>query len=977
MKKTLLYACTALVFSAVPASAQFTFTAPTSLTPISVKAADDFATRAFQDPWDMSQRTDLGWWTFGRDTAIGLNFQNPTVANGVFTGTMSGGTGALFLLESGLQATPGGSATPIGKTGQQYPIDATNFTHLVYRMNSSQTGVSQYVWSRQTIYDDMSNGHEIAQSSTSVHTGWKIYDVNLPALTVTAVAGTPGPWTGTIRALQFLPNAGSATDQIQLDWVRLVHDDPTLHQNVTWTGGTADVYLDNDSDPTNGTLGRVAVNQTSPFNLFVGALPAGRYFVALHTTTAGEATAGFIYSTGSYQVNDIPTLTFTTPSDEGSNTDFATTRLGNPWDFTTTTDVDKTLPGFPGTENVTSEGITQLALRSEAGVDLGAQTVYLATSAPAASGNVGDPQVFTLFWDGKGKATRIDPSRYRILTIDAGLPNLSRSLPGGSIGRVVWRAANEPFIAANGVKVQTVGEHWAFNSAAGENTLAHISIDMNKMPVEPHSADINTTWNSAVAAGGIDGFRFDPHEFSPPTQFFLKRIKLAALERTVGDQLTFRWTYSKPSGTVSLFRQASGAPKDFTTGGTTIVTGVSATADSYTWNTVGVPDGEYQVYAIFTDATNSNQVYTPTSVVVDHSNVAVAQINLNRTQLNFAAFGPIRTGAQVIRLTFTGPGDQCWTTSSSVGGLTISPATGTGATAISISATGNFPGGTTDQIVTIQSCTNPSNARAIAVSVTGYNTTSAPIGSMDTPANGANVTGSIAVTGWAADDIEVAGVAICRDPVPASETTTPGQCGGQPRVFIGNAIFIDDARPDIETGNPTKPFNYRAGWGYLMLTLFLPNQGNGPFTLYAYATDKEGRVSLLGARSIVGINSTSTTPFGAIDTPQQGEVVCGTSYINFGWALTQSPKDVPANSSTISVFIDNAFVGRPGTRAQRPDITAAFPTYNTTHAVGGFVFDTTQYANGVHSIFWVVTDTGNQTDGVGSRFFTISNPCGG
>jgi hypothetical protein len=979
MKKTLLYACTALVFSAVPASAQtFTGITPSNPTPINVKAADDFATRAFQDPWDMSQRTDVGWWTFGTDTAAAFNFQNPTVANGLFTGTNPGATASLFLLESGLQPTPGGSATPIGKTGQQYPIDANNFTHLVYRMNSSAAGVSQYVWSTGTIYDGQTLAVELAQSSTSVKQGWKIYDVNLPSLT--PVAGPSTPWGGTIRSLQLLPNASASTAQIQLDWVRLVHDDPTLHQSVTWTtGGVADVYLDDDNNPANGTLGRVAVNQTSPFNLFVGALPAGRYFVALHAATTGEATAtGFTYSTGSYQVNDIPTLQFTTPSDEGSTTDFATTRLGNPWDFTTTTDVDKTLPGFPGTENVTSEGITQLALRSEAGVDLGAPPVYLGTSAQAsaASGNVGDPQVFTLFWDGKGKATRIDPARYRILTIDAGIPNKARSLPGGSIGRVVWRAANEPVIAANGVKVQTVGEHWAFNSAAGENTLARISIDMNQMPVEPHSADINTTWNSAVAAGGIDGFRFDPHEFSPATQFFLKRIKLAALERTVGNQLTFRWNYSKATGTVSLFRQLVPTAKNFT-GGVQIVAGLSAAAGSYTWDATSTADGEYQVYAIFSDGTNNNQVYAPTNVVVDHSNVAVAQINLNRTQLNFAAFGPIRTGAQIIRLTFTGPGDQCWTTNSSVSGLTISPATGTGATAISISATGNFPGGTTDQIVTIQSCTNPSNARAIAVSVTGYNTTSAPIGSMDTPANGANVTGSVAVTGWAADDIEVAGVAICRDPVPASEATTPGQCGGQPRVFIGNAVFIDDARPDIETGNPTKPFNYRAGWGYLMLTLFLPNQGNGPFTLYAYAFDKEGRVSLLGARSIVGVNSTSTTPFGAIDTPQQGEVVCGTSYVNFGWALTQSPKDVPANSSTISVFIDNAFVGRPGTRAQRPDITAAFPTYNTTHAVGGFVFDTTQYANGVHSIFWVVTDTGNQTDGVGSRFFTISNPCGG
>ena len=994
MKKTLLYALGALLCSAIPASAQFTVSQPPAGT-TNVKAADDFATRAFQDPWDMSQRTDLGWWTFGRDTAIASNFLNPTVANGIFSGTQPGATAALFLLESGLAPTPGGSATPIGKTGQQYPIATGTYTHLVYRMNSNVAGVSQYVWSKNTIYTDQTIGVEIAQSSTAVKTGWKVYDVNLTTLSPQPALGAATSWAaaGTVRALQFLPNAqpAAANATIQLDWVRLVQDNVALHQNIVWTGGTADLYLDDDNNSANGTLGRIAVSAASPYNFFVGALPAGRYFIAAHTPTAGEAPAsasGFSYSQGSYLVNDIPTLTFTTPSDEGSNDDFATTKLGNPWDFTATTDVDRTLPGFPGTENITSDGIAQVALTSEAGVNLGPQPVYLATSAPAssASGNVGDPQVFPLFWDGKGKTTRIDPRRYRILTIDAGIPNLARSLPGGSIGRVVWRAANESFVDVNGNKVQTVGEHWEFNSAAGDNTMAHISIDMNKMPVEPHSADVNTTWSSVLASQGIDGFRFDPHEFSPATQFFIKRIKLAALERTQSNSFTFRWTQTK-AATVTLFIDTD-VNRAFGGGTSTqigVVSGVVG-ANSFTWSGAATPaNGEYQVWARIDDGTNTNQVYALTPLVVDHSNLG-AEIVLNRTQLNFSTFGTIRTDPQIVRLSFAGAGDTCWTATTPAG-FTVSPTNGNGAAAISISATGNFPGGTTDQIVTIQSCSTPSNTRAIAVSVTGFNTTTGPIGSMDTPASGANVSGSVAVTGWAADDVQVANVAVCRDPVPATETTTAGLCGGQPRVFIGNAIFIDGARPDIETANPAKPFNYRAGWGYLMLTLFLPNQGNGPFTLYAYATDKEGRVSLLGSKSIVGVNTTAVKPFGAIDTPQQGEAICGTSYVNFGWALTKQPKDVPADSSTISVFIDNVFAGRPGARAARGDITAAFsPTYNTSHAVGGYVFDTTHYANGVHSIFWVVTDTGTgggQTDGIGSRFFTIANPklpsglCGG
>jgi hypothetical protein len=970
MKKNLLYAVVVSVLYAVPAAAQFTVTAPSG-GQNNVKAADDFATRAFQDPWDMSQRTDVGWWLFGSDFPPS-NWTNPTFSNGLFTGTTAGAGARLFMLESGLAPTPGGQASPIGKTGQQFPIDANKYTHLLYRMSSptgfQDTGdgnnVSQFIWSTNTIYDD-----QTLAFSKEVIRDFAIYDVNLAALPFSGSA-----WSGTKRSFQFLPNQTTGAP-IQLDWVRLVDgSDTTLFKTITWTGaGAADVYLDNDNIGSNGNLGRISINNsTRTLSFFIGGLEPGDYYVAVgvHANAANTTGTGLAYSTGFYRVNAIPTLTFTTPSDEGSSDDFATTRLGNPWDFAALNDIDIKF-------NINGDGITQLSLTNEAGVNLGSQTVYMGTSAAGtpATGNVGDPVLYPLFWDGRGKVTQIDPARYRILTVEAGIPNKARSLLNGSIGRFVWRALNEQTRGSDGLPGQTVSEHYEFNHTVGENTMSKTVVDMKFMPIEPGSIG-KSSWLSTTSLGGVDAFRFDPHEFATPTQLFVKRIKLAALERTVGNLLTFRWTYSKASGTVSLFRETSGAAKSFS--GTQIVAGVDATLGTYTWDATSVPDGEYQIYAVFSDGTNTNQVYALTPLVVDHNNVAVAQINLNRTQLNFATFGPVRTQAQTVRLTFTGAGSQCWTTSSNVGSLiTISPATGNGATALSIApASGaNFPGGTTNGILTVQSCTNSSNARAIAVGVTAYNTTSGPIGAIDTPADGTNVAGSVAVTGWAADDVEVASVAICRDPVGA-EGTTPSLCGGQARVFIGNPVFIDDARPDIETANPTTPFNYRAGWGYLMLTNFLPNQGNGTFKLYAFATDREGHVALLGSKTINGLNATSIKPFGAIDTPLQGEVVCGTSYINFGWALAQPPKDVPANSSTIDVFIDNVFVGRPGQRAARSDITAAFPANDTSHAVGGFVFDTTQYANGVHSIFWVVTDTTGQQDGIGSRFFTVSNPCG-
>ena len=98
--------------------------------------------------------------------------------------------------------------------------------------------------------------------------------------------------------------------------------------------------------------------------------------------------------------------------------------------------------------------------------------------------------------------------------------------------------------------------------------------------------------------------------------------------------------------------------------------------------------------------------------------------------------------------------------------------------------------------------------------------------------------------------------------------------------------------------------------------------------------------------------------------------------VNFGWAL--SPTLIPTDGSTIAVYIDNVFVGRPVYNGVRSDIATLFPGYPNTSdgngAIGYFEIDTTQYANGVHTIAWVVIDGAGLARGIGSRYFTIANP---
>jgi hypothetical protein len=251
-------------------------------------------------------------------------------------------------------------------------------------------------------------------------------------------------------------------------------------------------------------------------------------------------------------------------------------------------------------------------------------------------------------------------------------------------------------------------------------------------------------------------------------------------------------------------------------------------------------------------------------------------------------------------------------------------------------------------------------------------TTVPPFGSFDTPIhNSTGLTGSVAVTGWALDDNGVTRVRILRAPVAGEPAGT--------LVFIGDATLVSGARPDIASKFPSAAMKNRAGWGYLMLSLFLPNLGNGTFTLYAFADDGDGHSTQLGAKTITVTNASSATPFGAIDTPDQGASVSG-SVNNFGWVLAPGTRRAdPTGGGTVRVVIDGVPVGTPTGWTSRADLTALFPgsKYSgVAKALGVFTFDTRTLTDGLHTIAWAVTDNMGGSAGVGSRYFTVANGAG-
>jgi hypothetical protein len=236
-----------------------------------------------------------------------------------------------------------------------------------------------------------------------------------------------------------------------------------------------------------------------------------------------------------------------------------------------------------------------------------------------------------------------------------------------------------------------------------------------------------------------------------------------------------------------------------------------------------------------------------------------------------------------------------------------------------------------------------------------------PFGTFDTPAAGSTVASSVAVTGWALDDSGVESVKIYLN-----------QGGNQ--IFLGDANFVEGARPDVAAAFPEYPNNSKAGWGYMMLTNFLPGGGNGTYELQVVATDTVGKTAILGSKTIIVDNVNAELPFGAIDTPEQGGIATGSNFINWGWVLTPQPNSIPTDGSTINAYVDGVNVGNVTYNIYREDIANYFPDYANSNGAAGYIsLDTTRYSNGVHIIQWTATDSGRNTDGIGSRFFSVSN----
>ncbi|MCP4147777.1 MAG: hypothetical protein GY757_08495 [bacterium] len=518
--------------------------------------------------------------------------------------------------------------------------------------------------------------------------------------------------------------------------------------------------------------------------------------------------------------------------------------------------------------------------------------------------------------------------------------NISGSLPNIPVNCIVvdhtCSLPNKPVYIGTDLGV-FISQEGTGNWEAFDTGLPNVIV--NELEIHTSSRKLRAAtfgrgmWESPLAAVGED------INITRPTN---------GVNWSAGTSRTISWTSNDVTGTVTIALY-KGDSLD-----STIAT-ADVSSGSYSWAIPpGQPSGSDYKIRIYqgsvSDYSSDFSIYGGTG----------AEISLSRRTLSFGAVGTTVTSAQNIYLNNSGSGSLIWTATSDQSWLNCTPDSGSnsGVLRVSVDPAGLSTGTHTGTLTVSDALASNSPVTvAVSLKVCSPGSTIGPFGQFSTPVDGSSVSSSIAVTGWVLDDMGVDNVKIY-----SGDT------------YIGDAIFVEGARTDIEQEYPTHPGNYKAGWGYMLLTNFLPGGGNGVYTLNAYVTDIEGNIKSLGTKTITVDNENAVKPFGAIDTPAQGGSASGTFYSNRGWALTPQPNKIPEDGSTIDVYVDGVFLGNPRYNLHRSDVITLFPGYaNSSGPAADFDLELSGYANGVHTIYWVAADDGGNADGIGSRFFTVQN----
>ena len=301
------------------------------------------------------------------------------------------------------------------------------------------------------------------------------------------------------------------------------------------------------------------------------------------TALPGAPTVITTVSGGPLTINTPPICHVLQPDGEGG-LDFASFIRNNPWNMAEASDIQLTT-GLAG-------GFPQFLLDSVAN---GVRGDHLRGQNP--NGN-GDPAVFHLF---ENTMSPIDANRFKNLSFRMSVTG-PRDIGTGSVARILWQTT------AGGSQVQTSDD---IIVNAGWNRYVFDLPAIVKDPGVP--ANDGIPWG-----GTMKYFRIDPHEFPTPREFFIDNVKIAADDESNG-RFAITWAATDPddNATIQFFRDTDNVGFN----GTAIVSGIEENdaGNAWIWDTRGVPNGTYFVYAVITDGLNTTRRYATGRLKIDNA----------------------------------------------------------------------------------------------------------------------------------------------------------------------------------------------------------------------------------------------------------------------------------------------------------------------------------------------------------------------
>lgn len=271
-----------------------------------VASAPDYATEVLKNPWDFDSSDDLA--NFISSADIGAGLSNVSVTNGQLVFDVTTGNDAYFHMLSPGQC----NSNALGKNGQALPIDTSKYRYLVFRMYNSAVDDLYVLWYTGCNYADKYRRTGAIQTKP----GWHVYVVDLenPASGYATNAGETRNWSqvGSVTGLRIDPGGVGATASAPLrkniDWMMLAGTPPSnkdhnLDYSVSGASGYFNLFIDDNQNPLDGVqswLKQQSAVSGGASSVTIGGnyLFPGKYYVG-----------GFV------------------------SDDWATTKLGDPWDF--------------------------------------------------------------------------------------------------------------------------------------------------------------------------------------------------------------------------------------------------------------------------------------------------------------------------------------------------------------------------------------------------------------------------------------------------------------------------------------------------------------------------------------------------------------------------------------------------------------------------------------------------------------------